>query len=79
LRLRDGAPIWATDSPNGRNDAAALVDAANPRYALDMAPRLVAFSEDVDRTVEATGRPIPVTYIGHSYGGSIGGPPKRSA
>ena len=59
--------------PQGRNIAAALVDAANPRYALDMAPRLVAFSEDVDRTVDATGRPIPVTYIGHSYGGSIVG------
>ena len=59
--------------PQGRNVAAALVDAANPRYALDMAPRLVAFSEDVDRTVDATGRPIPVTYIGHSYGGSIVG------
>ena len=38
-----------------------------------MAPRLVAFSEDVDRTVDATGRDIPVTYIGHSYGGSIMG------
>ena len=38
-----------------------------------MAPRLVAFSEDVDRTVDATGRPIAVTYIGHSYGGSIVG------
>jgi pimeloyl-ACP methyl ester carboxylesterase len=38
-----------------------------------MAPRLVAFSEDVDRTVDATGRPIPVTYVGHSYGGSIVG------
>ncbi len=36
-----------------------------------MAPRLVAFSEDVDRTLDATGRDIPVTYIGHSYGGSI--------
>jgi hypothetical protein len=59
--------------PQGRNVAAALADAANPRYALDMAPRLVAFSEDVDRTVDATGRPIPVTYIGHSYGGSIVG------
>ena len=44
-----------------------LVDAANPRYALDMAPRLVSFSEDVDRNA----RSIPVTYIGHSYGGSI--------
>jgi hypothetical protein len=59
--------------PRGRNVASALVDAANPRYALDMAPRLVAFSEDVDRTVDDTGRPIPVTYIGHSYGGSIVG------
>jgi Alpha/beta hydrolase len=58
--------------PRG-NPVTGLVDAANPRYALDMAPRLVAFSEDVDRTVDATGRPIPVTYIGHSYGGSIMG------
>lgn len=56
--------------PRG-NPVTGIVDAANPRYALDMAPRLVAFSEDVDRTVDATGRPIPVTYIGHSYGGSI--------
>ena len=59
--------------PHGRNVTAGLVDAADPQYALDMAPRLVAFSEDVDRTVDATGRPIPVTYIGHSYGGSIVG------
>lgn len=48
-------------------------DAANPRYALDMAPRLVAFSEDVDRTVDGTGRAVAVTYVGHSYGGSIVG------
>jgi hypothetical protein len=58
--------------PRG-NPVTGLVDAADPRYALDMAPRLVTFSEDVDRTVDATGRPIPVTYIGHSYGGSIVG------
>ncbi|HET7666484.1 MAG TPA: alpha/beta hydrolase [Mycobacterium sp.] len=48
-----------------------LVEAADPRFALRMAPRLVAFSEDVNRTVDALGRPIAVTYIGHSYGGSI--------
>jgi hypothetical protein len=58
--------------PRG-NPVTGVVDAASPGYALDMAPRLVAFSEDVDRTVDATGRPIPVTYIGHSYGGSIVG------
>jgi hypothetical protein len=58
--------------PHG-NPVTGVVDAADPRYALDMAPRLVAFSEDVDRTVDATGRAVPVTYIGHSYGGSIVG------
>ena len=59
--------------PRG-NLVSGVVDAANPRYALDMAPRLVAFGEDVDRTVDARaagGAPVPVTYIGHSYGGSI--------
>lgn len=51
--------------------AAGVIDAGKATYALDMAPRLVAFSEDVERVVNATGRDIPVTYIGHSYGGSI--------
>jgi Alpha/beta hydrolase len=58
--------------PRG-NPVTGVVDAADPRYALAMAPRLVAFSEDVNRTVDATGRPVPVTYVGHSYGGSIVG------
>ena len=56
-------------------------NAANPSYALQMAPRLVAFSEDVNRTVDnvgaATGRSIAVTYLGHSYGGSILGTAER--
>ncbi|CAN5579914.1 hypothetical protein BH09ACT8_BH09ACT8_27290 [soil metagenome] len=60
--------------PTG-NLVTGLFNAAEPRFALDMAPRLVAFSEDVDRTLarteSATGQRIPVTYIGHSYGGSI--------
>ena len=50
-------------------------------YATQMAPRLVAFSEDVDRTVDRiaarTGNPIAVTYLGHSYGGSILGTAER--
>jgi hypothetical protein len=58
--------------PRG-NPVTGPVTAADPRYALDMAPRLVAFSQDVDRTVDSTGRSVPVTYIGHSYGGSIVG------
>ena len=49
----------------------ALAEAASPRFALAMAPRLVAFSRGVEDAVDATGRAIPVTYVGHSYGGSI--------
>jgi hypothetical protein len=55
-----------------------LKEAADSRSALDMAPRLVAFSQDVDRVVDATGRYIPVTYLGHSYGGSILGTAEAS-
>jgi hypothetical protein len=57
--------------------AAGLADAADPRYALEMAPRLAAFSEDVGRTRDGLGRPVPITYIGHSYGGSIVGTAER--
>lgn len=55
--------------PQVRNPAAVL-QSADTGFALDMAPRLVAFSEDVDRRV---GAGVPVTVIGHSYGGSIVG------
>lgn len=49
----------------------AVLDAADPRYALTMAPRLAAFSRELDTVVDGSGRPIDVTYIGHSYGGAI--------
>jgi len=57
--------------PHGGNVVAALAEAADPHFALEMAPRLAEFSVDVDRTVDATGRQVAVTYVGHSYGGSI--------
>ncbi|BBZ04579.1 hypothetical protein MCHIJ_40160 [Mycolicibacterium chitae] len=63
--------------PTGPDPVTGLVEAADPSYAVAMAPRLVAFSEDVDRTVDATGRHVPVTYLGHSYGGSILGTAER--
>ncbi|WP_425003381.1 alpha/beta hydrolase [Mycolicibacterium sp. S3B2] len=56
--------------PQVRDPLDVVTEAADARYALDMAPRLVAFSEDVDRVV---GDGVPVTVIGHSYGGSIVG------
>lgn len=61
-----GGPFPQADTVVG-----ALLEAATPRFAIDMAPRLVSFSRDVDATVDATGRRIPVTYVGHSYGGAI--------
>ncbi len=61
--------------PQDETVAGALLEAASPRFAVDMAPRLVAFSRNVDAVVDAVfdaeGRQIPVTYVGHSYGGSI--------
>ena len=57
--------------PQDETAAGALLQAASPRSAIDMAPRLVAFSRDVEATLDATGRSIPVTYVGHSYGGAI--------
>ena len=59
--------------PRGDRLTSALVQAADPRYAVDMAPRLVEFSAELDRVVDGTGRFVPVTYVGHSYGGSIVG------
>ncbi|BBZ76381.1 hypothetical protein MANY_17180 [Mycolicibacterium anyangense] len=52
---------------------AGIADAADPGYAVAMAPRLVAFSEDVERRAGD----VPVTVIGHSYGGSIVGTAER--
>jgi hypothetical protein len=71
------AAITYLGGPFPGDDAvvSALVEAASARFAIDMAPRLAAFSSDVDAQVDAVaqtrGRPIPVTYVGHSYGGAI--------
>lgn len=46
-------------------------NAADPSYATAMAPRLVAFSEDVNRVADSLGNDVSVTFIGHSYGGSV--------
>ncbi len=57
--------------PASGNVLASVLEATSTHFALEMAPRLAAFSADVDRTVDATGRQVAVTYVGHSYGGSI--------
>ena len=57
--------------PHDDHVVVALAEAADPRFAIEMAPRLVAFSHEVDRVVDGTGRDIAVTYVGHSYGGAV--------
>ncbi|MCG5433408.1 alpha/beta hydrolase family protein [Mycobacterium sp. MYCO198283] len=65
----EAAMISYLDGPFPPN----LPEAADRSYALDMAPRLVAFTEDVNRTADALQRGVDTTVIGHSYGGSIVG------
>lgn len=57
--------------PGDDDMVTAITEAASPRFAMAMAPRLVSFSRAVDAAVDATGRRIAVTYVGHSYGGAI--------
>ncbi|MFC4127621.1 alpha/beta hydrolase [Nocardia rhizosphaerae] len=47
--------------------------APSPRFAAEMAPKLVDFGREIDRAVAASTPGTPVTYVGHSYGGSIVG------
>ncbi|WP_446225177.1 alpha/beta hydrolase [Nocardia sp. IBHARD005] len=47
--------------------------APSPSFAADMAPRLVDFGREIDREVAASAPGTPVSYVGHSYGGSIVG------
>lgn len=49
----------------------ALLKAAQPQYALGMAPRLALFSHRLERELAELNRDVPVTVVGHSYGGSI--------
>ncbi|WP_225728619.1 MULTISPECIES: alpha/beta hydrolase [unclassified Nocardia] len=57
------------DFPHGLGKDGAM----DPKYAADMAPRLVDFGKEIDREVSQHAPGTPVTYVGHSYGGSIVG------
>lgn len=50
-----------------------VTEAPLPGYAEEMAPRLVDFGHELDREVGQSAPGTPVTYVGHSYGGSIVG------
>lgn len=50
-----------------------LGEAALTGPAKDMAPRLVSFGSELDRTIAGISPDAETTFIGHSYGGSIVG------
>ena len=58
----------------GKEGLKSLKDsAADPRFAKEMAPRLVAFGKTLDAEIDAVAPGAKTTYIGHSYGGSVVG------
>ncbi|WP_067717645.1 alpha/beta hydrolase [Nocardia yamanashiensis] len=74
LADKTGGPIFLYmdgDFPQGLSDLGN--GAPSPRFAADMAPRLVDFGHEVDRAVAAQAPGTPVSYVGHSYGGSTVG------
>ncbi len=58
---------------NGELPQKLLPEAAFPGDARAMARGLVEFGKEVDRAVKDNAPGTPVTYIGHSYGGSVVG------
>ncbi|MDL9938531.1 alpha/beta hydrolase [Gordonia sp. ABSL1-1] len=71
-----GTIAWSLLDPFHANDHA--IDdlrgsAVDPRFAREMAPRLVAFGHELDAEIAAHAPGATTTFIGHSYGGSIVG------
>lgn len=54
-----------------------MADAGRPRFAEEMAPRLVRFCREVDRAIEIDCPGAALTVVGHSYGGRIVGTAER--
>lgn len=54
-----------------------MTDAGRPWFAQEMAPRLVRFCREVDRTIEIECPGAALTVVGHSYGGRIVGTAER--
>lgn len=70
LALSAGSPLVTL----GPSVVASLADTAvEPRFARDMAPRLVGFGKELDIEIACRAPGASTTFIGHSYGGSIVG------
>ncbi|UGT54198.1 alpha/beta hydrolase [Nocardia asteroides] len=74
LADKTGGPVFLYMEGDFPQSLTSLSDGApSPRFAADMAPRLVEFGREIDREVATSMPGTPVTYVGHSYGGSIVG------
>lgn len=74
LADKTGGPVFLYMEGDFPQSLTSLSDGApSPRFAADMAPRLVEFGREIDREVGTSMPGTPVTYVGHSYGGSIVG------
>ncbi|MFC6013304.1 alpha/beta hydrolase [Nocardia lasii] len=74
LADQTGGPILLYMEGDFPQSLTSLSDGApSPRFAADMAPRLVDFGREIDREVAGSVPGTPVSYVGHSYGGSIVG------
>ncbi|MDL9936029.1 alpha/beta hydrolase [Gordonia sp. ABSL1-1] len=81
LANRSGGPVilyMDGEFPHG-GSVSAFVDPFSDNDAMDttmakrMAPDLVAFGHELDRTLDTTAPQAKTTFLGHSYGGSIVG------
>lgn len=69
-----GGPVFLYLEGDFPQSLTSLSDGApSPRFAAEMAPKLVEFGREVDREVAAVAPGTPVSYVGHSYGGSVVG------
>lgn len=69
-----GGPVLLYMEGDFPQSLTSLSDGApSPRFAVEMAPKLVEFGREIDREVARSAPGTPVTYVGHSYGGSIVG------
>ncbi|CCF64340.1 alpha/beta hydrolase [Nocardia cyriacigeorgica] len=74
LADQTGGPIFLYMEGDFPQSLASPTDGApSPKFAAEMAPKLVDFGREVDREVAAHSPGTPVSYVGHSYGGSIVG------
>ncbi|MFD4432408.1 alpha/beta hydrolase, partial [Nocardia sp. NPDC058497] len=74
LADQTGGPIFLYMEGDFPQSLTSLTDGApSPKFAADMAPKLVDFGREVDREVASSAPGTPVSYVGHSYGGSIVG------